>query len=189
LLTQAQVPDALKALDLALGDPPSYRAHDARLRAALEPLALSGVAEVGPLLVQRLTGPFPDIRVSLFGGALTVPAAKLARWYLLWAIGLNRHGRIPPALLSAPWTERPNRPEKYLEPAPAAAWTVAQRGQADAETLATLVARLGAPGQPLWLDGDFVGALTALTGERFGYDPAAWRTWWARRRSSGTLAP
>ncbi len=182
LLTDGQVPAALRALDRALGDPSSYERHGARLRATLEPLAQSGLAEVGATLARRLEGPFPDIRVSLFGRKLTVPASKLAQWYLLWAIGLNGHGRIPPSLLSAPWTERPNRPEKYLEAVPAAAWTAAQLGQADPETLAALVALLGAPGQPSWLDGDFVGALSALTGERFGYDAVAWRDWWRRRQ-------
>jgi hypothetical protein len=55
--------------------------------------------------------------------------------------------------------------------------------RSDAETLAALVARLGAPGQPVWLDGDFLGALAVLTGERFGYDLEAWRMWWAPRRT------
>jgi len=75
-------------------------------------------------------------------------------------------------------------PEKYLEPAPAAAWAAAVVGQDDEATLPALVARLGAPGQPAWLDGDFVGALTALTGKRFGYDLDAWRAWWSSRRTA-----
>ncbi len=182
-LAPREVADTLKTLDHALGDASSYAAHGARLKAPLQPLALSGLPEVGPELSRRLNAPFPGIRVSLFGGLLEAPAAKLGRWYLLWAIALNGHGRVPPTLLGAPWTERPNRPEKYLEAAPAAAWTVAQLRQTDAETLAVLIARLGAPDHPSWLDGDFVGALSALTGERFGYDVAAWRIWWARRPS------
>ncbi|MGH2368740.1 MAG: formylglycine-generating enzyme family protein, partial [Chloroflexota bacterium] len=32
------------------------------------------------------------------------------------------------------------------------------------------------------LDGDLVGALSVLTGQRLGYDAAAWRTWWNDRR-------
>jgi len=57
---------------------------------------------------------------------------------------------------------------------------VAQLGQADEETVGALVGRLGAD-HPQWLDGDLVGALTVLTGERFGYDLAAWRRWWTGR--------
>ncbi len=188
-LTPAELPAALRALDLALGDPSSYQAHGARLRAALEPLAQSGLPEVGPELARRLRGPFPEGRVSAFGGALTVPAAKLARWDLLWALALSGHGRVSPDLLLEPWTAPPNRPEKYFEPTPAAAWAVVELGQADPETLAALIARLGAADHPRWLDGDLVGALTALTGERFGYDVAAWRAWWARRGSGPRKTP
>ncbi|HEV8642777.1 MAG TPA: hypothetical protein VGV13_16940 [Methylomirabilota bacterium] len=179
------VDDALAVLDRVLKDPTSYEGSAARLRAAVAPLALNGLAEVGPTLVQRLGGPFPDAQVRLFGGALTAPAAKVARWYLLWAIALGGRERIPPALLAEPWTARPNRAEKYVEAAPGAAWAVAQLGQADEETLAALVARLDVADQPLWLVGDFVGALTALTGQRFGYDVAAWQRWWSGRQSAG----
>lgn len=178
-MAPTQVPAALATVDLALSDESSYVAHGARLRSALEPLAFSNLAEVGVELVRRLGGPFPGTNVRLFGGALTVPAATLARWYLLWAIGLNGHGRIPPELLSAPWTAQPNRAEKYLEPTAAAAWAMAQLGQRDPRALAALMAGLGAPEHPSWLDGDFVGALSALTGEHFGYDLAAWHRWWA----------
>ena len=45
-------------------------------------------------------------------------------------------------------------------------------------TIGALVARLDQAGDPLWLTGDVVGALTALTGRRFGYDRAAWQAWW-----------
>ena len=42
-------------------------------------------------------------------------------------------------------------------------------------TLDALIARLDRAGDPDWLAGDLVGALTALTGQRLGYDAAAWR--------------
>jgi formylglycine-generating enzyme required for sulfatase activity len=71
--------------------------------------------------------------------------------------------------------------ERLVEPGP---WDSVSRLVAYGERL-WLVARLGAPGQPAWLDGDFIGALTALTGQRFGYDLDAWRAWWSRRRAAG----
>lgn len=179
---------ALAALDHALADGASYARHGAGLRRVLLPLALDRRADVGAQLTHRLDGPFPPVTLALFGGKLRVPAAKLARWHLLWALALNGHGRVPPRLIAEPWTAEPNRPEKYLEPAPAAAWAAAELRQADEETLAGLVARLGTPGEPAWLDGDWIGALTALTGERFGYDVAAWRRWWAHR-AGGAVAP
>lgn len=184
-LAPEQLAGALAVLDRALGDVSSYAEPGARLEAAVEPLALSGLPPAGSELARRLTASFPDAHVRLFGGALSVPAAALARWHLLWAVALNGHGRVPLQLLTAPWTAPPNAPEKYLEPAPAAAWAVAQVGQADAPTLGAMIDRLGSVDQPAWLDGDLVGALTVLTGKRFGYDLAGWRQWWARHRSGG----
>ena len=54
--------------------------------------------------------------------------------------------------------------------------------------LGALIGRLGGAGDPDWLDGDLVGALTALTGARFGHDRDAWRAWWARRGMSESQA-
>lgn len=182
-LAHAQLAAALTALDRTLREAAGYADHGAGLRVAVEPLALSGLPAAGPELARRLSGSFPDLRIRLFGGALTAPAAALARWYLLWALALAGAGRVPLELLSASWTAPPNSAEKYLEPAPA--WAAAQVGQTDAATLFALVERLGGARQPSWLDGDLVGALTVLTGERFAYDRAAWRRWWAERQASG----
>ena len=38
----------------------------------------------------------------------------------------------------------------------------------DDATLAALIAHLETPGDPDWLAGDMIGALTSLTGQRFG---------------------
>lgn len=179
--------EALKRLDAVLADPVAYESNAARLRAALSPLASGRLPAAGLELARRLDGPFPGTTVGLFGGALREPAAKVGRWYLLWAIAASGDGRVPPTLIASPWTAPRNRSEKYLEPAPAAAWAAAELRQADPETLAALVARLGAGDQPAWLDGDLIGALTALTAERFGYDLSAWRAWWARRPEAAPM--
>ncbi len=165
--------------------PDSFRAS---IRETLRPLALAGDPEVGRALATLLEGPFPARDVALFGGKTRLPAARVARWYLLWAMARNGGGRMPPELLAEPWTQPPNGPEKYLHPVTAAAWTAAQLGQADTETLGALIGRLGGAGDPDWLDGDLVGALTALTGARFGHDRDAWRAWWARRGMSESQA-
>ncbi|MFQ5791758.1 MAG: formylglycine-generating enzyme family protein, partial [Acidobacteriota bacterium] len=102
---------------------------------------------------------------------------------LLRAIALNGHGKVSPDLLLEPWTGRPNRSEKYLYLPSAAAWAAAQVGQADDDTIGILIAGLGRTDRPRWVEGDFIGALTALTGRRFGYDKAAWQAWWERRRA------
>jgi hypothetical protein len=113
----------------------------------------------------------------MFGGRKKVPADRMARWYLLWAVAMNGHGGIPRGLLETPWTARPNGAEKYLLPPPGAAWAMARLGQRDPLTVSALIRRLERAGDPAWLDGDIVGALTVLTGQRFGYDRARWRRW------------
>jgi len=94
---------------------------------------------------------------------------------------MNGAGRVSPELVAEPWTAEPNGFEKYFAPPPGAIWAVARLGQDDSATLAALIDRLGRADEPLWLAGDSVGALTALTGQRFGYDQAAWRTWYEAR--------
>ncbi len=173
----------LDQLDRILADPSSYEYHGRRILDRLQSLALSGMSEVGTALAARLAGPFPEMKIAIFGKQLTVSAATMARWYMLWAMALNGHGRVSPELLSLSFKEKPNRPEKYLHLASAAAWAVAEIGQRDDETIAALIAALGRKGQPRWIDGDYIGALTVLTDQRFGYDVAAWRAWWVGRRA------
>lgn len=56
-------------------------------------------------------------------------------------------------------------------------WTVAMTGQHDPATIDALIGRL-AWDEPLWLRGDAIGTLSAVTSQRFGYDIAAWQAWW-----------
>ena len=62
-----------------------------------------------------------------------------------------------------------------------AIWAAARLGQDGRPTLEALMDRLARADDPLWLRGDVVGALTALTGQRFGNDVAAWQAWWSER--------
>lgn len=176
--------DELGRLGYVLSDRSSYADGGRRVREALQRLALSGNSEVGKALAARLKAPFPDVNLKLFGEQLTVSAATFARWYLLWAMALTGHGTVPPEFISIPFQEKPNRAQKFLHLGSAAAWAVEQIGQRDDETISALIDALGRPRYPRWLDGDYVGALTALTGERLGYDVAAWRAWWARTKES-----
>jgi len=172
----SDVPAAFERLDAALADPTSY-GH--QLPSLFENLAALRTPDAGAGFADRLDTDFPDSTVSLFGGAVEVPAALIGRWSLLNAIARNGHGNIMPALLQGSWQAAPNRAEKYLETAPAAAWVVSRTGQRDDDLIDTLVIRLGQTDDPQWLKGDFIGALSALTGERFGYDIPAWQDWWA----------
>ncbi len=171
-------PDMLARLDDALADPEAYQRFGASLRDALWPLAYKRSEPVGAAVSERLRGPFPNLSLQLFDEKFVVTATDMARWGLMRVIAMNGHGRVPVELIEHPWRAPQNNPEKYMEPTPAAAWTVAQIGQADAPTLQALINRLDAPDDPDWLAGDIIGALTTLTGQRFGYDIPAWRAWW-----------
>ncbi len=175
----AEIDPALAALDRALEG--SLTGHGDALRRALRPLARHGSRAAGTALATRLQAPPDETPIALFGGALRVTATTFKSWYLLWSLAFNGHGRVAPEWLAAPWTLPANRAEKYLEAGPMAMWAAARLGQSDDATLQPLVSTLGRPGDPGWLDGDRIGALTAITGQRFGYDLAAWRAWWAAR--------
>jgi len=108
----------------------------------------------------------------------------MARFWLLWGMGLAGRGRVPPEQISTPWTAPENGAAKYFEPQVAAMWAVVELEQADRETIDALMARLQVAADPLWLKGDAVGALTALTGRRFGYDFDAWAAWWTTTREA-----
>jgi hypothetical protein len=175
----------LAALD-DLSAPATLSDHEWLYQKVMPPiwaLARADKANLGVALSARLEGPFPERSLTFYGGKVKVSTSKLARWFLLWALAQQGGGRVPPDLLAEPWDAPVNQPEKYFHPAPAAAWAMAQLGQGDTDSMAALVARLNRPGDPDWLAGDMVGALTALTGQRFGHDYGAWRSWWAQQRS------
>ncbi len=127
-LDEPELAAAKAALDAALADPQTYGHHFVE---SLVRLARSGSARAGEILSARLDAPVPEREVELFGGLARVSAAKIARWYLLWAIAQSGHGRVPPALIDEPWGAPPNDAEKYLEAAPGAAWAAARLGQRD----------------------------------------------------------
>jgi hypothetical protein len=168
-----------RQLDALLADPASYRDYRPRLR---DPIHTALVAGPPPgWLAARLTTPMPEAPVSLIGGAVVVPAASLGRWLLFWAMARSGSGAVPLADLTRPWQMPPNRAEKYFATQLAAWRAAAAVGQDDAQTLAALIAALEREREPAWLGGDIIGALSALSGERFGYDREAWLSWWRAR--------
>jgi formylglycine-generating enzyme required for sulfatase activity len=181
----AGVPDSsenLRRMAAGLARMENRKDYRALLHAHVQPLALSRSPAAGAAMSRSLDADVPDLTLSAFGGALQSSLRRINRWYLLWGIALNGSGSVPLDYLAEVWRDSPNRAEKYFNLAPAAAWTTAQLGQNDDEVIDLLIARLGARDEPEWLAGDWVGALTALTGERFGYDRNAWRQWWTVHR-------
>jgi hypothetical protein len=164
----------------AFADPASYPSHAPALRDRVYRAALAGPP--ADFFAGLLDAPMPQEPISLIGGAVTVPAQRFGRWILLWGMALAGRGHVPPAMIAAPWTAPGNGSEKYFETAPAALWAAAMIGQKDRASLDAMIDRLARPGDPDWLIGDVVGALTALTGQRFAYDLAAWEDWWRRAR-------
>ena len=160
-----------------------FKGYRVLLHAHIQPLALGGSPALGDDLARLLDEPLPPTALRAFGGALVAPLGRVHRWYLMWAMGLNGGGAVPPAYIAEPWRDLSNRAEKYFHPAPAAAWAAAQAGRWDEAVIDALIARLDADDAPRWLVGDYVGALSALSGEGFGYDSDAWRKWWSIRRA------
>ena len=164
------------ALDRALADPASYGGHAGTLRDLVYEAATGGPPP--GFLARRWEAPWPALRLSLVGGQTTATAEEMGHWVLLWGMAVAGEGEVPREVFTVPWTAEAKRSEKYFKTLPAALWAAARIGQDDGATLGALVARVDQAGDPLWLTGDVVGALTALTGRRFGYDRAAWRAWW-----------
>ena len=169
--------DALgRSLDRALEEPESYAGHGAILRDLVHAAAPAGAPAA--LFSERLTRPMARHELSLIGGNVRVPADRLGRWILLWGMAVGGRGRVPLELILEPWRAEANGSQKYFEAPPMAVWTAAAVGQRDRATVAALIERLARPEDPPWLRGDMIGALAALTGQRFAYDIAAWRAWW-----------
>ena len=95
----------LAMLKTVLADPEGY---DRSLRIRFAPLALSDDPAIG----QALGRPFPEVDATMLGSR-RFPAPKMARWCILWAMAHNGHGRVPPALIAAPW-EAPQKGAKNI---------------------------------------------------------------------------
>ena len=185
----AALEPALVALDHALADLASFEQAGGTLIGRLDPIIRSPSPETAQAqaLANRIgTAAAGEDRVRFAGNR--VAAAAKADWQLLWAMARIGHGRVPAELLSRPWSAARNRGEKYVEPVAGAAWAVSESRQSDAATISALIERLDRAGDPAWLAGDLIGALTALSGCRFGYDTAAWRAWWKERQPKSCVA-
>lgn len=157
----------MQTLDDALFDD-QHAQYRSRVISALFPLALSHDPAAGAALAERLNWTLPETTVSLIGGKVKIPAARVARWYLLFAVALNGHGHIPPTLLTAPWRVSSNPAEKYFEPMPGAAWAVAELGQTGPDTRTALMQALQSDTPP-WAQGDVLLALYRLHAVPFRY--------------------
>lgn len=171
---------AAAVLDDALRTPTNYASHGRPLRDVVSPWLHADPSD--DFFSRRLDGPFPPGEVKIFGGQRDVVRADIGRWILLWAMAVSRSGRVPVALFAAPWTEAPNRQQKWFHPTPIALYTACWLAQSDRTSLDALVARLDRPGDPDWLRHEAMATLATLTGQRLGWEPVAWRAWWIGTR-------
>lgn len=168
------------ALDRALADLARFEQAGGALIDLLDPIIRSRSPQAAQGLANRLGAAGQGETRVRFAGK-RVAASTKADWQLLRAMAQLGQGRVPPELLARRWSAAANRSEKYIESVAGAAWAIAESRQRDAPTISALIERLDRAGDPAWLAGDLIGALTALTGCRFGYDLAAWRAWWENR--------
>ena len=146
---------------LQVDNPSEFRS---RLLKLVTRLGLMRKSEIGEALSQQLLRDIPDKKVPLFG-SIRVSSRKLAHWYLLYAIAINRHGKVPQELIRLPWTSSENPAEKYIESSVAAAWAVTQLQQNDRATLQALQAMGNQASLPPWVREDFAAALQALSSQ------------------------
>ncbi len=181
--------EQLRQMNDGLSKVRDFNDYRVLLNAYLQPMALGRSPLLAEKLAQQLRADGSPLPLRVFGGALEAPLDQINRWFVLWAMGLSGSGSVPPAYLTEDWRAPRNRAEKYFELAPAAAWTVGQSGQREDAIIDALIARLDTDDDPRWLRGDWVGALSALSGERFGYDSQAWRDWWSIYRGMVKVPP
>lgn len=171
-----------KALDQILSAPESYIAPERPIRE----LAYNAATSSPPpnFFNRRLETSRPQGRINPFRDVVVDPLGDIGASTLLWAMAISGQGKVPTALIAAPWTKAENGAAKYFDPQPTAMWAAAELGQRDRETISALMSRLSRPDDPLWLKGDAIGALTVLTGRNFGFDLEAWQSWWLNTATS-----
>ncbi len=163
-------------IDKLLSDPSTYGSSgNGQLRALVSQAASQGAPS--GFFANRLNTKIPSVTVSAFGGNMELKAQDIAHSILLSAMETAGYPNVPINHLLDPWDSAPNSYEKYFELELSALRAVAGSGQNDSATIDALLARLDFSGDPPWLKSQVIGTLTAVSGEHFGYDIAAWRKW------------
>lgn len=169
----------LGRLDRLYRDPRAL-ARRAVMRDTLEAIIAQRSAAAAQALAKRIGSVGDVARHAPFAGVKGRLGA-VADWRLIWAMARIGEGAMPPEILDETWALKENPSQKYPYLPSAAAFTAGLLAQKDDAMLARLIARLDRKDDPVWLKGDFVGALSAITGQKLGYDFAAWRIWWQQR--------
>ena len=137
--------------------------------AALRELTTFEDPEIGRWLSERLAALHIDGRLRFYSAERTKRAHRLA-WYLLGAMAVDGHGRIPPGLLDLPLSTRGNDQKKNLDVPIAAIAAVGWIAQDDQKTIDILMNRRPRASGDLWMAADIIAALQALSGQAFDHD-------------------
>jgi len=177
-LDSALVASLVNELLDIIKDPESTANRARMLRRKLGRHSQLKTPEFGAALTRVLATPIDGPPITMFTGR-TIAREDLIRWYLITTLAINGHGRIDPALIRSTGELVVPQSAKLFNPSIAAIVAVGWLEQSDRETLASLMARLNSETDPEWVKADVIGALTALTDQRFGYELAQWNAWWS----------
>lgn len=150
--------------------------------------------------LRRNLGRHPAIKTPEFGAALTrvlgesiegppttmftgqsIKHQDLVRWFLITTLAINGNGRVDPDWISLETELQVPDSSKVFDPSIASIVASGWLKQNDKQTLRALITRLNRTSDPLWVKADVIGALTAITNQRFAYDVSAWNLWWSRQ--------
>lgn len=163
-------------MDRLLADPQTFTSYRGGPLGDALKFALENGAPQG-FFADRLDADIADGGYQGFGSGSQTAIADLAQVLILSAMAEARHSQVPTKLILKPWQSKANSYEKYIEPSMAAIHAVARSQQGDKQMVAALLKRLDYKDDPDWLRSQIIGALTAATGQHFGYDIAAWQRW------------
>lgn len=163
-------------MDRLLADPQTFTSYRGGPLGDALKFALENGAPQG-FFADRLDADIADGGYQGFGSGSQTAIADLAQVLILSAMAEARHSQVPTELILKPWRSKVNSYEKYIEPSMAAIHAVARAQQGDKQMVAALLKRLDYKDDPDWLRSQIIGALTAATGQHFGYDIAAWQRW------------
>ena len=163
-------------MDRLLANPQTFTSYRGGPLGDALKFALENGAPQG-FFANRLDAKIADGGYQGFGSGSQTAIADLAQVLILSAMAEARHSQVPTELILKPWRSKANSYEKYIEPSMAAIHAVARAQQGDKATVAALLKRLDYKDDPDWLRSQIIGALTAATGQHFGYDIAAWQRW------------
>ena len=180
-LDESQVQSLYDELFDLLMDPESTNDRARSIRQQLGAHPQLKAPEFGEAVTKLLSLSIDGEPTTMFNNQ-TISRQDLIRWYLLTALAINGHGRVDPSWFNSEEELKTPSSGKLFNPSIAAIIASGWLKQNDRTTIAALVQRLNNGSDPLWVKADVVGALTALTNQRLGYNIDAWNSWWEEQK-------